>query len=26
MKAIDRGSYEGGSSENFWVIDPIGNF
>jgi len=23
MKAIDRGTYEGGSSGKFWVIDPI---
>ena len=26
MKAIDRGTYEGGSTGNFWVIDPIGKF
>jgi len=23
MKAIDRGTFEGGSTGNFWVIDPI---
>jgi len=23
MKAIDKGTFEGGSSDNFWVIDPI---